>query len=161
MRPVRDPTRLPRRAPCPIARPAHALSIALLALSAPIAGCGPDSTEATVELTREEFIAVMVELRQAEADLVEEDSAAARFAVRKAEILERHGTTEDDLRAWTRAASSDVRALSGTWEEISARLRRPVAPDTVASTPPDSLPLPGPLPLRLDETAVPPDSTPR
>jgi hypothetical protein len=112
-------------------RPRRALLALGAALLLPV-GCGDDDATATAAaLTSEEFIEVIVELREAEREALETDSAAEVFARRKAEILERHRTSEDEIRAFAEAATRDLQGFTTTWEEISNRLRRPVAPDSL------------------------------
>lgn len=104
---------------------------ALLAVLATL-GCGRgEATGADTGLTSQEFVEVIVELREAERAVMEEDSAQEMFVRRKAEILERHGTSEEEIRAFVAAASRDLPRLEGVWEEISGRLRRAGEPDAV------------------------------
>lgn len=98
--------------------------LALLALLALTAGCraSPDPTaEAERALTREEFVEIMVALREAERAVAQEDSASALFADRKAEILARHGATEADLRAFVETRSDDIERLQALWDTIAER----------------------------------------
>ena len=93
---------------------------------------GGDTATSETGLTEDEFIAVIVELREAERAVMEEDSAQQLFAARKTEILERHQTSEEEIRAFVQTSTRDLQALSDMWEEISVRLRR--------APPGDSLP---------------------
>lgn len=103
----------------------------LLAAAAAL-GCGRgEATGAETGLTSEEFVEVIVELREAERAVLEEDSAQEMFVRRKTEILERHGTSEEEIRAFVAAASRDLPRLEAVWEEISSRLRRAGGPETV------------------------------
>ena len=127
-----------RRAPLPL--------ILLLAASASCGGeeasgepVEPVEAAEPVDLTSEEFVEVMVELRETERALADEDSAQQRFTERKAEILERYRTNEEELQAFVRASSRDLQGVAEIWEEISARLRRPSVSDSVS---PDSTPVP-------------------
>lgn len=106
--------------------------VPLLAVLLLTACRGGDTTASASVLTDDDFIEVMVELREAERAVEAADSAAELFATRKAGILEQHGTTEDEIRAYVQAASRDLRALDETWNEISERLRRPVRSDSTA-----------------------------
>lgn len=123
----------------------------------PLCACIPeDATESAPALDREGFIQVIVELREAERAVAESDSASELFQHRKEEILARHGTTEEEVRAYADAAATDLREFTETWEEISNRLRRPLEPDTAAAgeegASPRSdttIPLPGSDPVRF------------
>ena len=105
--------------------------LALCIVLLPAAGCSGESrAERGQGLTRERFIELIVELREAERSVAGEDSALALFAVRKAEILERHGTSEAEVRTFVEASARDLRTLSSTWEEIADRLRQPPTEDS-------------------------------
>lgn len=106
----------------------------LLALTALAAGCGaPDPTSgAERALTEEEFIGIVVALREAERAVAQDDSAGALFEERKAEILARRGVTEGELRAFVTRRGADVAALQSVWDTIAERLRR--RPDPTDST---------------------------
>lgn len=100
--------------------------VALLAFTALAAGCrqAPDpAAEAEVAVTEEEFIEMVVALREAERAVAGEDSAAAEFAERKAEIFARHGVTESDLRRFIARRGGNVDALRELWDTISDRLK--------------------------------------
>lgn len=127
-RPCR-PDRRGRRRGAPLAVPGL---LALLAVVTGLAGCQRgEPTGSTTGLTPEEFIAVIVELREAERAAVETDSAAEVYARSREEILTRHGTSEAEIRAFIETASRDIPAFTEMWEDISTRLRRPVADDTL------------------------------
>ena len=96
----------------------------VLALLATLACGRGEATGADTGLTSEEFVEVIVELREAERAVMEEDSAQEMFVRRKTEILERHGTSEEEIRAFVAAAARDLPRLEAVWEEISGRLRR-------------------------------------
>ncbi|HUG41553.1 MAG TPA: hypothetical protein VMM12_13780 [Longimicrobiales bacterium] len=102
-----------------------------LLIAATFAGCEREDATASGRLTPEAFADVIVELREAERDALETDSAMEVFARRKAEILERHRTSEEEIRAFVADPRHDVRMLADVWEEISNRLRRPVPEDTL------------------------------
>ena len=128
--PIRDPG-----ATAPTRFPRIAAVLCLLILTA----CGGD--EATEPaLSRDEFVEVIVDLREAERAVAEEDSAAELFAARKAEILERHGTSEEEIREYVRASTGDLQGMADTWEEISGRLGRAADPDSTGMDPPRPLP---------------------
>ena len=117
--------------PCRRRRPRPTL-VALGAALLLTIGCGDDdATASAVALTSEEFIEVIVELREAEREALETDSAAEVFARRKSEILAQHQTSEEELRAFAEAATRDLQGFAAIWEDISNRLRRPVVPDSL------------------------------
>lgn len=118
------------RCGAPPGRRTAPLAAALAVLAA--LGCGRgEATGADTGLTSEEFVEVVVELREAELAVMEEDSAQEMFVRRKAEILERHGTSEEEIRAFVATASRDLPGLEAVWEEISGRLRRAGEPDAI------------------------------
>ena len=128
---IRTPFEPPRDGRC--ARPwGRALRVSVVLLVIAVQGCGRgEATGAETGLTSEEFVEVMVELREAERAVMQEDSAQERFVRRKAEILERHGTSEEEIRAYVATAAQDLPKLEAVWEEISSRLRRAGDPDAV------------------------------
>ena len=104
----------------------------MVVLAAGALACdGGEAAVAETGLTSEEFVEVMVALREAERAVMQEDSAQELFVRRKAEILERHGTTEEEIRAFVTAAARDLPRLEAIWDEISSRLRRPGEPDAL------------------------------
>lgn len=106
----------PRRRSLPLA---PALLAAILLTGA----CADDATEAQAPLADAEFIEIMVELRQAEWEAESSDSAADVFDRRKAEILDRHQTTEEEIREFVRITSGDLPRLNAIWDSISRQLR--------------------------------------
>ncbi len=103
----------------------------LLALALGLWGCtgtGGDPAGGTA-LTPEQFIEVIVALREAEREVAEEDSAAALFEERKRAILDRHGTTEEELRGFIVAHHEELPVLQAAWDTITERLKhaRPAA----------------------------------
>lgn len=101
--------------------PARGLTAVLLGVS--LVAC--DGRDADRALTPEAFADVIVELREAEREALKTDSAVAVYGRRKAEILERHGTTEEELRRFVEVSSRDLPLLDELWEDISLRLRQP------------------------------------
>ncbi|HUE77198.1 MAG TPA: hypothetical protein VMM83_04585 [Longimicrobiales bacterium] len=101
----------------------RALATALLSIG--LVACERSDTDVTA-LTPETFADVIVELREAEREALETDSAVQVYARRKAEILERHGTSEQELRRFVELSSRDLPLLDELWEDISQRLRRPM-----------------------------------
>jgi hypothetical protein len=104
----------------------------LLTLAVGLGGCAGERADAPV-LTQEQFVDIIVALREAEREVAEEDSAAARFEERKRGILERHGTTEDQLRAFIVTHRDDLPVLQAVWDTITERLKyarpTPVGPE--------------------------------
>jgi len=95
--------------------------LAVLALVA--TGC-TDATSGPV--SRDAFIDVMVELRQA-AHAVRDSTV---FALRRDSILRAHGVTDSMLVEYVRRSSADVRLMAEIWDTIDARLATPA--DTAA-----------------------------
>lgn len=94
------------------------LACAVVALSAVLAGCGLDRpTREGEPITPEAFVEAYVELRRAAREV---DSAA--WEVRKREILEARGLTEEALEAFVEARGSDVVFLRKLWDTLQARL---------------------------------------
>src|SRR5690606_8072101 len=84
-----------------------------------VAGCGADRpTREGGTIAPEAFVEAYVELRRAAEAL--EDSAA--WEVRKREILDARGLTEEALEAFVEARSADVVFLRTLWDTIQARL---------------------------------------
>ena len=133
-----------------------ALAAALVACdgSAPTEGAGP-------ELSTETFVAVMVELRAAERDILgaATDADSAAFEARKAEILENHSTSEDEIRAFVERQAEDLDRLHALWETLSVALRHVPTPDTTRSLL-DSL-LSRPAETTPTDTRRPPRARPR
>ncbi len=97
--------------------------IPTLILSAILGGCGGDpSGSSDAPLTPAEFVEIVVEIREAEREVAAEDSAAQLFEDRRREILDRHGTTEAELRAFLSANAENLALLEEVWDTIHARL---------------------------------------
>lgn len=100
--------------------------IPTLILSAILSGCGGDpSGSSDAPLTPAEFVEIVVEIREAEREVAAEDSAAELFDDRRREILDRHGTTEAELRAFLSANAENLALLEEVWDTIHARLTLP------------------------------------
>lgn len=93
-----------------------------LILSAVLAGCSGDPSGSPEPLTPAEFVEIVVEIREAEREVAAEDSAARLFDDRRREILDRHGTTEAELRAFVAANAENLALLEQVWDTINARL---------------------------------------
>lgn len=125
---VKFPTRSSRRRPSDLQIRRTSVSVRALAtalLSIGLVACDGSDTDVTA-LTPETFADVIVELREAEWEALETDSAVQVYARRKAEILEHHGTSEQELRRFVELSSRDLPLLDELWEDISQRLRRPM-----------------------------------
>lgn len=83
-----------------------------------LAGCRSDAEEQTI--TREQFVDVIVDLRQADADADD----PAEFATRRDEILREAGVTDSMLLAYARVHGGDVAHMAEVWDTISRRLIR-------------------------------------
>ena len=96
-------------------------------LASLLIGCGGGGEAASPpdSLDPEEFIEIMVELREAEREVGTGDSAAVWFARRRSEILARHSATETDLRQFVAVHHGDFDVMSRVWETINQRLKQP------------------------------------
>lgn len=109
--------------------------VGVLALLAPILACaGPEPAGSRAELTRAEFIEVVVALREAELAVAflepgtseaAADSAQAVFEARKDSILAAHGTTEAALYSFLERHSR-LAYMEEVWDSIGQRLKRPI-----------------------------------
>ncbi len=94
-------------------------ALLLLALLAG-AGCGGEGTAPDAEraLSRDAFVAAYLDLRLAalrtpEAEIRPED---------RAEVLARHGVTEEDLLRFVEVHGGEVELMKTVWDEVQARL---------------------------------------
>lgn len=99
------------------------LILGLTLSTVPALACDEGKTTAETGLMAEDFVAIVVALREAEREVTNEDSAIALFAERKAQILSRHGTTEEELRAFLLGHGDDPDALRQSWDGIAERLK--------------------------------------
>lgn len=92
-------------------------------LSVILAGCGGyPSGSSESPLSPAEFVEIVVEIRESEREVADEDSAAQLFAERRREVLERHDTSEEELRAFLVANAENLALLEQVWDTINARL---------------------------------------
>ena len=109
----------------PAARLARRLAAGALVGLLIAAGCdagsgGGAAEEGAVDgLTRDEFVEVVVELREAEREAQEQDSTDSWFRDRKEEILEERGVTETQLRDYLLAHGEDMALLEALWDSIN------------------------------------------
>lgn len=104
-----------------------------------VGACGdrePTGGDAPIRTT--EFVEIIVALRAAEMEIeqsVPPDSVQPAFALRKSDILDQYGVTEDDVRAFVEQHHARPGFLAEVWDTIAQRLRaqppQPVA-DTAA-----------------------------
>ena len=96
------------------------LRTGLLAAAIGLAACGDGSPSAADadNLNRETFIATYVDLRAA---AVRSEDMALSDADR-AEILARHGVTEEQLTGFARLHGKDVEFMREVWDEVEARM---------------------------------------
>jgi hypothetical protein len=78
-------------------------------------------------VSAEQFVAVVVALRQAA-----EEVDSSEFAARRDSILRGAGVTEAELRAFVREGSREPRRLADAWDSAATRLRALAAGDTAA-----------------------------
>lgn len=105
-----------------MARRAAAVLVALLV------ACSTTEPEG-VGLSTEAFIEIIVELRIADHQIGDR----VAFERRKAEILDEHGATPQDLAAFVQRHGDDVAHLSAVWDTIEQRLTR-TEPDSTTDT---------------------------
>lgn len=98
-------------------RPRSPRLLAGIAAAVVLSGCDGGSTTG-VELSREDFVAAYVALRLAEA----EASSPADFDTRKAEILERYGTSGEEMLAFIEAHAHDVAYMAALWDTVQTRI---------------------------------------
>lgn len=99
------------------------LILALL-LPALLAGCDLGrASRSEAPLTPDEFVEIIVAVREAEREVAQEDSAGQRFEERKQEILEHHGTNEAELQRFLAANRENIALLQTVWDTITERLR--------------------------------------
>ncbi|MEX0907806.1 MAG: hypothetical protein WD054_05705 [Gemmatimonadota bacterium] len=90
----------------------------LASFTACCAGCA--QTDHPAGIADEQFIEVMVELRQA-ANVSGGDSIA--FAADRDRILRERNLSEADLGEYVKAHSSDLQHFERVWEDVNERLR--------------------------------------
>ena len=129
-------------APQPL-RPRPRLWVLLALFALPFTGmvaCNADGEAAAPASTLEpeEFIEIVVELREAEREVESADSTGVAFARRRSEILARRSATEEDLREFVAVHHGDFDLMDRVWETINQRLKRPrprhAAPDSAAGS---------------------------
>ncbi len=100
--------------------PTQGLRALALALALATASCIGDASAPPAEggLDRETFISTYVDLR---AVTIRGDSFAISDAQR-AEILSRHGVTEDALLGFAELHGEDVPFMRSVWDEVESRL---------------------------------------
>jgi hypothetical protein len=104
-------------------------------------------------LTKAQFVDVIVALREAEREIIQDvtsDSAHVAFAERRDEILQRHGVSEEDLRQFVARHRDRPALVTDAWDQIAQRLG--VRTEDIMDGLPgmEALPYQGELP-RVDE----------
>jgi hypothetical protein len=89
----------------------------VLAFAAALSAC--DARGDATGIATDDFIDVIVELRRASENTLEDTAA---FAVRRDRILAEAGVTVEDLQAYVEAHGRDVEHMARVWETINARL---------------------------------------
>jgi hypothetical protein len=89
----------------------------MLVLGLALAACAAD--EAAFGVSDARFIETMVELRRA---AVTAGTDTAQFEQLRQAVLEDHGVTEADLRAYVEAKGGDLDHMAAVWDSVSARL---------------------------------------
>lgn len=120
-------------------RPGRVAAATLLVVVV-LSACGErDPTAQPRTPSRQEFVEVVVALREAERavrDASDPDSAAAAFEERKEEILERYGTTDAALRRFVERLHARPAVMAEVWDTIAQRLRREAEPEPERRRPP-------------------------
>lgn len=109
--------------------------LGLAMLVVPGLACGQGESTAAPGLTVETFAEVVIALREAERGLAESDSAGTIFAERKAQILARYDTSEEELRTFLVDHGADLETLRQAWDSISERLKHVPAADSISPAP--------------------------
>ncbi len=94
------------------------LRTALLAVTLGVAACRGGSHSEAGALDREVFIATYVDLRAA---AIRAEGMVLSDAER-AEVLARHGVTEEQLVDFARLHGQDVEFMRTVWDEVEARM---------------------------------------
>jgi hypothetical protein len=108
-----------------------------------LGGC--NATEPTgrdAELTQDQFVDVIVALREAEYEVVQEapaDSLQLRFIQRRDEILAAHGVTADHLREFVGRHQERPSVMAAIWERIAERLGPTPSDSTERHLPTDEI----------------------
>lgn len=117
--------------------------LAAAVLTLVVGGCNAvDPTSRDAELTRDQFVDVIVALREAEREVVQEapaDSLQPRFIQRREEILAEHGVTADDLREFVARHQGRPSVMAGVWERIAERLGATPSDSTEHHLPTDEI----------------------
>jgi hypothetical protein len=92
----------------------------VLVLGLAVAACSAD--ESAFGASDERFVRTMVALRHA---ALEAGADTTRFEQLRREVLEEHGMTEADLRAYVDANAGDLDHMAAVWDSVSARLSEP------------------------------------
>ncbi|MHB1192400.1 MAG: hypothetical protein ACYC6F_05070 [Longimicrobiales bacterium] len=100
--------------------PKHRLRALALAVTLAAASCVGDASAPPAQdgLDRETFISTYVDLR---AVTIRGDSFAISD-VQRAEVLARHGVTEDALLGFAELHGEDVPFMRSVWDEVESRL---------------------------------------
>jgi hypothetical protein len=70
-------------------------------------------------LDRDEFVTTVVELRRAAMELRGDPGA---YEVRREQLLQARGVTEDELRQYVEVHAGDVQHMAEVWNEINSEL---------------------------------------
>jgi len=104
-------------------KPVRFLVPIVMALAVACGGSGPMGQADAVTLDRDTYVSVLVDLRVAARDAAD----AADFARLKQEILERYGTTEEEILRFTDVHGGNVRLMTEIWDTVHARVEAALA----------------------------------
>lgn len=89
----------------------------ILALALVMSAC--NANDGAFGAEDEQFVETMVELRRA---ALTAGTDTARFEALRRAVLEEHGVTEEELRAYVAARTDDLDHMATVWDSVAARL---------------------------------------
>ncbi len=114
----------------PFRSTAHVPTLSLT-LAVVLTACGGDTSGPSPGIDAETFIATYVDLRSTALSAGESLISDAK----RAQAINRHGVSEDDLTQFIEAHGEDVELMRDIWDEIERRLDvQRMAPDTGGAT---------------------------
>jgi hypothetical protein len=99
----------------------HRTLTALIIAALLASGCSPSEPQPDPGMTTEQFIEVVVALRQA----AQQTGSTEEFDARRQQLLQESAITDSMLLQFVRVRGDDVQRMTVIWDSISARLQRP------------------------------------